>query len=74
MPTPDPKPKRPKREVTNLATLELLVDAMNNVSEETMEMPTTWRREQVSIAFSKVASGGEFITQNRRFEKHLTTS
>jgi len=51
----DPKPSRDKSDVTSLATLELLADALANLSEATTNMPTTWRREQASLAFAKVA-------------------
>ncbi len=55
MSTPDPQPPRDKGDVTNLATLEVLADALGNLSQATTGMPTTWRREEVSLAFAKVA-------------------
>lgn len=41
-------------DVTNLTTLEVLVDTVTLVSKETCGRPAGWRREQVSLAFAKV--------------------
>lgn len=43
-----------KDDVTNLATLELLVETMTGLSKRTTGMPTTWRLEQSSIVFGKI--------------------
>lgn len=50
----DPKTPRDEDDVTDLATLELLAEALGNLSKETTGMPTTWRMEEASLAFAKV--------------------
>ncbi len=55
MPTTAPNNLPDYSDVNNLATLELLADAVGELSKVTAEMPTTWRREEASLAFAKVA-------------------
>lgn len=55
MPAPSPKSTRQELDVTSLATLELLAETMGNLSQATVGMPTTWRREEASLAFAKAA-------------------
>ena len=50
-----PHPPRHKDEVTDLVTLETLAETLGKMSGAATGMPTTWRQEQVSLAFAKVA-------------------
>lgn len=51
----DSKERHSEYDVTGLATLERLADAVARLSHATTNMPTTWRLEQASVAFAKVA-------------------
>jgi hypothetical protein len=55
MSTRDPNAPRNKSDETDLVTLEVLADALGNLSRATTDMPTIWRREEASLAFAKVA-------------------
>ena len=55
MPALDTKAPRDDDDVTDLATLEALAEALSGLSKETTGMPATWRMEEASLAFAKVA-------------------
>lgn len=54
MSAPNLNTPRDKGDVTDLATLESLAEALGNLSQATTGMPTTWRMEETSLAFAKV--------------------
>lgn len=54
MTPPKPENARDKSDVTNLVTLEVLAEALGNLSQATTGMPATWRMEETSLAFAKI--------------------